>query len=280
MARCLQTRRGMARIIGFVATGLVTLFGCADAPASEGVASGKADGTLTRITFDDSWGETADGAIVAGSPVRIKYDLDRLPNCRGESGGSEVWGATGYASFDGGEPRTFALSRLDNGHVVALEAELDVPSTATSVELWFSSSNRWGCIAYDSNDNANYGFDIVQRSDSAVLAFDSDWSESVTGAIEGGGKVIVHYDPHRLSQCAGSQGGIPQWGVTGYYQVDGGTVKSVVVARANGSDLTPSDPTIIVPHGGELSLWFEATSRWGCHAYDSNFGGNYRYDID
>jgi uncharacterized protein YraI len=277
----------MIRFDSFVATGLVTLGtlgillgGCAESLDDTGGAGGKADGSLTRITFDDSWRETADGPLVAGSPIRIKYDLDRLQDCRGETGGSEVWGATGYASFDGGTPKTFAVSRLEDGRVVAVEAEVDVPSTATSVELWFSSSNRWGCIAYDSNDNANYGFDVEQRSDTAVLAFDADWSESQSGAIEGGGKVIVHYDPDRLSECAGSSGGRAQWSVTGYYQVDGGTVKSVAVTRADGPDLIPSDPTITVPRGRELSLWFEATSRWGCHAYDSDLGDNYRYDID
>jgi uncharacterized protein YraI len=276
-----QTRRGMIRL---AATGLVTsiavLGACAETPGENDPSGGKADGTLTRITFDDSWREAANGPLVAGSPIRIAYDLDRLQECRGSTGGSDVWGATGYASFDGGTPKTFAISRIDNGRTVALEAEIDVPSTATSVELWFSSSNRWGCIAYDSNEHANYRFEIEQRSDTAILAFDADWTESTSGAIEGGSSVVVHYDPDRLAQCAGSQGGVPQWSVTGYYQVDGGTVKSVTVSRANGSDLVPSDPTITVPNGSELSLWFEATSRWGCHAYDSDFGANYRYDID
>ena len=266
------------------ATGVVTLLtlavGCAEPAGDELGAGGKADGTLARITFDDAWRETSDGPLVAGSPVRIRYDLDRLQDCRGETGGSEVWGATGYASFDGGTPKTFALSRLEAGRVVALEAEIDVPSTATSVELWFSSSNRWGCIAYDANDSANYRFAIERRSDSAVLAFDADFTESQSGAIEGGGTVVVHYDPDRLSLCAGSSGGTAQWSVTGYYQVDGGAVKSVAVARASGPELVPSDPTITVPHGSELALWFEATSRWGCHAYDSDFGANYRYAID
>ncbi len=270
----------MLRFSAFVATGLVTLVGCAESLDENRGAGGKADGTLTRITFDDSWDETADGPLVAGSPVRIAYDLDRLQDCRGSTGGSDVWGATGYASFDGAEPTTFAISRLDDGVTVELEAELDVPSTATSVELWFSSSNRWGCIAYDSNDNANYRFAIERRSDTAVLAFDADFTERVVGTIEGGGKVVVHYDPDRLSQCAGSSGGRAQWSVTGYYQVDGGAVKSVAVSRADGPDLVPADPTIIVAHGSELSLWFEATSRWGCHAYDSNLGANYSYDID
>ena len=101
-------------MIRFPATGLVTLLslaaGCAETPADAGGAGGKADGTLTRISFDDSWRETADGPLVAGSPVRIAYDLDRLQDCRGSTNGSDVWGATGYASFDGGEPRTFAIS--------------------------------------------------------------------------------------------------------------------------------------------------------------------------
>ena len=150
-----------------------SLVACTSDSADVGSAGGggKADGQTAQITFADDWSETARGELVAGSPVSIRYDLDRLQDCRGETNGSEVWGVSGYASFDGSAPVTFALSRLDGGVVKPVAAELDIPATATSVQLWFSISNRWGCIAYDSNENANYEFDVTASTAGAVLAF-------------------------------------------------------------------------------------------------------------
>jgi uncharacterized protein YraI len=260
-----------------------TLAACAsESPddAITGGGGGKADGETAQLTFKGDWSESARGELTAGSPVRIEYDLDRLPDCRGETNGSEVWGAGGYASFDGGEPVTFALSRLDGGVVKPVPAELDIPVTAHEVELWFASSNRWGCIAYDSNNNANYRFDVKPATDGAVLAFDADGTESQSGAVKGGEKVVVHYDPSRLATCEASSGGLAKWSVSLHYKVDGGAEKTTLVTRAEGPDLVPSDPTIVVPRGGDLEIWFSATSVYGCHEYDSNAGANYHFAIE
>jgi uncharacterized protein YraI len=264
----------------FLATALAT-FGCADTPdPASGGAGGKADGDLTVLAFDSAWNETADGPLIAGSPIRIAYDLDRLTACRGETNGSEVWAVGGFASFDGGDPVTFALSRLDNGTVVALEPELEIPARATKVELWFTNNNRWGCNAYDSNEGANYVFDIEQRAGVAVAAFEADFSEDLPATVPAGDQLVIHYAPERLAECAGSSGGIAQWSITASYQVDGGTVKKLLVTRADGAELVASDPEITVPRGSSVALWFDATSRWGCHAFDSNYGANYQIAID
>jgi hypothetical protein len=259
-----------------------SLVACATDSADESVSGGggKADGETAQISFGDDWSETVRGDLVAGAPVRIVYDLDRLQECRGETNGSEVWGVTGYASFDGKEPVTFAVSRLDGGVVKPVSAELDIPATAHSVELWFASSNRWGCISYDSNENANYEFSVEAATTGAVLAFNADHTESQSGAVVGGTQVVVHYEPERLATCAASSGGYAKWSVTMHYKVDGGSEKSLLVTRAEGSDLVPSDPTISVPRGSDLEVWFDATSVYGCHEYDSNGGANYHYAIE
>jgi uncharacterized protein YraI len=266
-----------------LATALVTLAACAQTPDPAGGSGGdgKADGTQTRLTFSEDFSEMADGPLVAGATVKLSYDLDRITDCRGETNGSEVWGTTAFAAFDGGAPKELALSRLQSGRVVPVEAMLAIPSTATSVELWFTNTNRWGCVAYDSNDSANYGFEILPRSGGgSVLAFDADGSESQSGAIHDGDDVVIHYAPERLAQCAGSTGGHAAWGITGYWQVDDGTVHQVMVARAQGSLLVAADPSITVPRGHALAVWFEATSVWGCHAYDSDYGANYTFAIE
>jgi uncharacterized protein YraI len=276
-------RRNFASLIS--ATSLVSLVACAAEPGDDpagGGGGGKADGTTPLVTFADDWSETASGDLLAGSAVRIAYDLDRLTECRGSTNGSEVWGVTGYASFDGGEPAIFSVSRLDGGVVKPVVAEVDVPAAATSVELWFSISNRWGCISYDSNMGGNYRF-AVERPGGAVLSFDADFSESQSDAIHAGDQLVVHYEPARLEQCAATRNGFPAWGITGYYQVDGGAVKTFSVARASGSPgstLVAADPTISVPHGRDLAMWFQATSIYGCNAYDSNLSANYHFAIE
>lgn len=245
-----------------------------------GGAGGKADGETPQITFADDWTETRSGELLAGSAVRIAYDLDRLQDCRGETNGSEVWGVGGFASFDGGEPVAFALSRLQDGVVKPIVAEVDIPASASSVQFWFAVNNRWGCVAYDSNNNANYEFDVDEGARGAVLSFDADYSESQSAPLHAGDQVVVHYDPERLAQCAASSAGLAKWSVTMFYRVDGGTTKTMLVTRAEGSDLVPSDPTLTLPRGSNLELWFGATSVYGCNAYDSNLGGNYHFEIE
>ena len=78
----------------------------------------QADSDSATIEFADDWSETVTGELVAGASLEVAYDLDRLEDCRGSTNGSEVWGVTGYASFDGAAPVTFELSRLDGGAVV------------------------------------------------------------------------------------------------------------------------------------------------------------------
>jgi uncharacterized protein YraI len=266
----------------FLATALATA-ACAEAPPEEGSplgAGGKADGALTTLTFDAGWNETADGPLAAGSAIRVDYDLARLTTCRGSTGGSEVWGVTGFVSFDGGEPRSFPVSRLDGGRVVPVAAELELPATAKGAAFWFQINNRWGCVAYDSNLDANYRFELGRPERTSVLAFEADFSETQSDAIRAGDQVIVHYAPERLATCAGSSGGRAVWGVTAHWRVDGGAVRSLPVARAEGAELVASDPAISIPRGAELQLWFEATNIWGCHAYDSDLGANYRARIE
>ena len=266
-----------------LATALATACTASNDGGDDACSGGKCDDTTaTRITFDDDFDEELAGELVAGGSVTIDYDLDRLTECRGSTGGSEVWGVTGWVSYDGGSPASFALSQLEGGRVVAVEATLAIPEDATSMALWFSNQNRWGCVAYDSDHGANYGFDVAtpEAGDTIVVDFAADGSFDVSGAVRAGDQLVVHYEPARLEECAGSQGGYPQWGITGYYQVDGGSVRTLAVTRAQGSELVPADPAITVPAGRDIAFWFEATSTYGCHAWDSDFGANYHVAIE
>jgi hypothetical protein len=260
----------------FLAT---TVAACvADAGSDEDTAAGggKADGATPVLVFDDEWNETQTGRLLAGDKMRVQYDLDRLTDCRGSTGGSEVWGVTGYASFDGASPQTFAVSRLDAGTVQPVLATVDIPAGATRVAMWFAINNRWGCIAYDSNDSHNYVFEIEGGATGGVLSFNGDWSESQSDTIHAGDSVVIHYEPQRLLQY-----GYATWSVTGYWRVDGRTIKSLIVTRQSpGAALVPADPLITVPRGTDLEMWFSATNVSGCNAYDSNLSANYHFTIE
>lgn len=263
------------------ATSTASLVACAtDSADDTGGAGGKADSSTATITFAEDWSETLRGELVAGSPVRISYDLDRLQDCRGSTNGSDVWGVAGFASFDGGEPVTFAVSRLDGGVARPIVADLEIPSDAQSVEMWFAINNRWGCVAYDSNENANYTFDIAGITRGPVLSFDADFSESQSGSLVAGQQAVVHYEPERLAECAASSGGMAKWSVTMHYRVDGGATKTMLVTRAEGSDLVASDAAFTIPRGSDLEMWFSSTNVYGCNAYDSNLGANYHYSVE
>ncbi|WP_043709739.1 DUF6209 family protein [Corallococcus macrosporus] len=94
-----------------------------------------------------------------------------------------------------------------------------------------------------------------------------------------GSTAAIHYSVDRLTQCRGNlNGGAPGWTITGHYRFNNGPVHSFWVA---GFSSTPNPPAPAIPLSthGTLAVWFENTSRWGCQAWDSNFGNNYLFTV-
>jgi hypothetical protein len=126
------------------------------------------------------------------------------------------------------------------------------------------------------------GADVQQSTSAqteahATITFGSDWSELASGPLLAGGKATIVYDTERMQTCTGStQGGIPQWAITGYYEL-GGVEESFDVFSPNNPE--GDAPTIDLPKAGRLAIWFQATNRWGCLDWDSDFGNNYRFDV-
>ena len=255
--------------------------GCAAAPADQAATGGgKADGQAAALTFNADYTQAQSGSLLAGDSVQIAYALDRLTSCKTETGGMDQYGVGGYASFDGGTPVQFGLSRLSNGKAVPVTADLAIPASASHVSMWFAVSDSYGCIAYDSNENANYEFSIDRHGLGAVLSFDSNGTPSQSGALHAGDQIVLHYDPARLATCAGETGGNAAYSITGYWSVDAGTTHTLTVSRSSGASLEAGDPTITLPHGSDLAVWFDSSNVWGCHAYDSASGANYHFAIN
>lgn len=108
------------------------------------------------------------------------------------------------------------------------------------------------------------------------IVFSASWGETTVGKLRAGDGIEIAYDASRLATCAsGEQGGIPQWSITAHYKVGDSEVHSVAVAGLNAAPT----PMIVPQQKGKLEIWFEANNKWGCQAFDSDFGSNYRFNV-
>ncbi len=241
----------------------------------------KADGVsddVPTLVFGADFSETLTAPVVAGQTLRVRYAPDRLPDCRGTQGGRPQWNITGYAAADGGEPVTFEVTQVEGDDRVAADALIEVPR-GDDLALWFSVTNRWGCIAWDSNYGENYHVAVSTPAAEAVLDFAADGTVKAQGDLVAGGTLRVRYDLGRLSQCRGTQGGLPQWNITGHLAVDDAPEQTFEVSRVEGDDRVAEEAVLEVPRGRSLSLWFTSGDRWGCHETDDAEGAGHVFEI-
>jgi len=134
----------------------------------------------------------------------------------------------------------------------------------------------WGCAASPAEDES------LETSEAALgeagtLTFHADFREEASGVLQKGKKLRVAYDEARLTSCRGEQFGNPAWAITGFYRIGEGPIRTFPVAGLSPSG--PTEPTLTLDASGDLQIWFQNTSRWGCSAYDSNLGRNYRFTV-
>lgn len=151
-----------------LATGLATsLISCAATPtdnAPSGPGGGKADGDSPTITFAADFSESVHGALVAGTSVRIAYDLERLQTCRGSTNGRDAWGVSGYAQFDSGEPVAFELSRIVDHQAVHYD-----PARLAQCAGSTGGHAAWGITAHWQVDGGADHTLAVARTDGTTL---------------------------------------------------------------------------------------------------------------
>ncbi len=127
-------------------------------------------------------------------------------------------------------------------------------------------------------DDAEVGTSESALGEAGTLTFGADFQVKVTGTLEKGKKVRVAYDANRLTACRGDFNGKPGWTITGYWKIGDGAVHSFEAggfSPSNGTD----QPVLALDRSGDLQVWFQNNSRWGCDAYDSNFGSNYHFAV-
>jgi hypothetical protein len=109
-----------------------------------------------------------------------------------------------------------------------------------------------------------------------TLVFAGDFTQRATGPLTAGSTVQVRYDLSRLTACRGTMYGREAWGVTGFWRLNAGEPRSFALSD-NGAPVTATLSLPAAP--GTLELWFQNNNRWGCNAYDSAYGANYRFAV-
>jgi hypothetical protein len=126
------------------------------------------------------------------------------------------------------------------------------------------------------------GLELAESSaalaDGTTLVFGADFQQRADGPLVAGGVAYLDYDPARLGGCRGERYGQPAWEIAAHYRIAGGEVRSVHVAgHAAAPDQVGLPLALYAP--GELEVWFEVTSSFGCQAFDSAYGKNYRFTV-
>lgn len=134
-----------------------------------------------------------------------------------------------------------------------------------------------GCAPPEEEDAAVTGEANLESR--ATLSFGADWRVEAAGSLTRGARVAVTYDVSRLPDCRGDlAGGKPGWNITGFAK-QGSKVQSFHVAGYSPTGESAETPSFVVDRAGPLEVWFQSNSRWGCNAYDSALGANYRFDV-
>lgn len=138
-----------------------------------------------------------------------------------------------------------------------------------------------GCAAPEDRIEAASASNLTEAA-TASVSFTADFATELHGRVEAGKDLIVTYDPARLPQCRGGlPGGRPAWNITGYYSQNGATPElfEPTALSPDGTDRVAVPVALPVREGGDISLWFQVHSSFGCSSYDSAFGQNYHFGV-
>lgn len=129
--------------------------------------------------------------------------------------------------------------------------------------------------------SADDGLGSQSAAPAAAKVHFSPSTVSLTGTPTEGGTLELSYDEARLPQCRGTlNDGRPAWSITGFASLNGAPATSFPVAgfSPDGKPLPTSTP-IPLAEQGELQVWFQITNIWGCSAWDSDYGRNFRFAV-
>lgn len=213
---------------------------------------------VPTLTFSGASAPSQSGPLVVGQLMRVRYDLSRLPCCRGPSGGGSTLMATVSTSATRHEFGDYSSS----GPIVELYA---VVPAEREIQLSFRTSDVTSCSEEDSREGLNYRFETRGLPD-AMLRLSGSYANTLEGTLRAGGTLTVDYAVGR-ADCTAAYvyGTLTSGELTMFYRFDGGEVRqvSLLSTMAGAPDrgvrgarfLTP--PRVQVPAGVErLEVWF------------------------
>ena len=115
------------------------------------------------IRFQADFSEVMTGAVKQGGFVRLAYDPDRLPTCRGVKSGLPAWTVELFYTWDlSQEAQKVTMVQVNGqtGEVEPVEPTIQVPPGATDIWLWAHNSDVLGCEAWDSDFGKNYQYPV------------------------------------------------------------------------------------------------------------------------
>lgn len=113
---------------------------------------------------------TQSGALLAGSELRVDYDIGRLPTCRNTHNGFPAWDLVAHARFlpsgatvQGSVRAFWASFGVPTAQGYSVPFQTHIPAGTTSVELWFENTSGAGsqCVAWDSVGGENYRYSTL-----------------------------------------------------------------------------------------------------------------------
>lgn len=167
-----------------------------------------------------------------------------------------------------------------------------------------ADGSRWFDKQRGQGDFDNYvlsqatGFQVAddasvcaQMPVAASLDFSAAGTNSQRGALVAGGKGVIRFPLERLTTCRGTHNGHPAWNIEAFVRfLPSGDVVTGTVRGFETMGGTPSNASAVavpfsfdVPKSArEAQVWLKNSTGAGstCEAYDSNFGENFRFEVE
>ena len=101
-----------------------------------------------RISFLSNGDIIQAHPLKSGDTFMIHYEMERLKRCESTQNQIPQWGITGHIQTDVSEKKLFNVTENQNGTLITLDVELEVPE-GDVLYIWFTASNRYGCFEED-----------------------------------------------------------------------------------------------------------------------------------
>ncbi len=145
--------------------------------------------------------------------------------------------------------------------------------------LVVAALSTFGCAVDDGQADTSIDDGTDALTQIPTLTFNADGSLTQSAPLVAGGNVKIQYSQSRMRQCTGNFNGAPGWVITGYASLAGAAATTWDTGRVSGTRRVAVNQVIALPRAGDLALWFQQTSRWGCQAWDSRNGQNYHVTV-